>query len=317
MNRNRRTLVGLILGLAALLLAPQSWAQSSGRGTLTIEVLDVGQGDSIFIRSPEGKTALIDAGPTREGAVQLLRRQGVERIDLAVVSHHHSDHYGGMDQIVRRLAPRYFLATRSGHTTRMYLKLLETVESEGLTMIEPTDKPRRIELGSVELMVFPQTPEDRRDENNNSIGIRLVHGNFSMLLTGDSEEQERSAWLRTIPELVERSTVLKLAHHGSRNGVDSRWLARVRPELAVVSVGRGNDYGHPHPETLSLLKREAIPLLRTDVFGTIVIESDGRGWRVVSPQLSSRGPPLQDELDRVAAEIDANPTVRPRTARVR
>lgn len=317
MTLTRRLILGAILGLAALFLAPESGAQLGDRGTLTIEVLDIGQGDSIFIRSPEGKTALIDAGPTRDGALQLLRRQGVERIDLAVVSHHHSDHYGGMDQVVRGLAPRYFLATHSGHATRMYLKMLETVESEGLTIIEPTDRTRRIELGSVELFVFPLTPEDRRDENNNSVGIRLVYGNFSMLLTGDSESQERAAWLRMNPDLVERSTVLKLAHHGSRNGVDARWLARVRPELAVASMGRGNDYGHPHPETLSLLRREGIPLLRTDLFGTIVIESDGQTWKLVAPQLSASGPPRQDDLDRVAAEVEASPNARPRTARVR
>ncbi len=313
----RRLFLGAILGLAALLPAPVTSAQSTTGGTLTIEVLDVGQGDSIFIRSPEGKTALIDAGPTRDGAVQLLRKQGVERIDLAVVSHHHSDHYGGMEQVVRGLSPRYFLATNSHHATRMYLKLLETVESEGLAIIEPNDRTRRIELGSVDLFVFPQTPEDRKDENNNSVGIRLVYGEFSMLLTGDSEARERSAWLREHPDLIERTTILKLAHHGSRNGVDARWLALTRPELAVASLGRGNDYGHPHPETVSLLKRDGIPLLRTDLFGTIVIESDGHAWKLLSPKLATRGPPRQDDLDRVAAEVEAEPTTRPRTARAR
>lgn len=312
----RRMVPGAIL-VALAVFTPTSRAQSSGRGTLTIEVLDVGQGDSIFIRSPEGKTALIDAGPSRDGAVQLLRRQGIERIDLAVVSHHHSDHYGGMDQVVRRLAPRYFLASDSRHTTQMYLKLLKTVESNGLAIIEPTDRARRIELGSVELFVFPKTAEDRRDENNNSIGIRLVYGSFSMLLTGDGEERERAAWLRAGPDLVRRSTVLKLAHHGSRNGVDARWLERVRPELAIASVGRGNSYGHPHPETLSLLKRENVPLLRTDLFGTIVIESDGQSWKVVSPRAAARGPPRQDDLDRVAAEVETEPTTPARPPRVR
>jgi competence ComEA-like helix-hairpin-helix protein len=85
--------------------------------------------------------------------------------------------------------------------------------------------------------------------------------------------------------------VLKLAHHGSRNGSDARWLELVRPELVVASVGRSNEFGHPSPQTVALLARRGIPLLRTDRDGTMTIQSDGRGWRVVSHQIAARGPP--------------------------
>ena len=89
------------------------------------------------------------------------------------------------------MKPRYFLASRSGHTTSLYLKLLKTVEAQGLTVVQPSSKPRKIELGSAELTLFPQPPEDRKEENNNSIGLRLKYGSFSVLFTGDSEETER------------------------------------------------------------------------------------------------------------------------------
>jgi competence protein ComEC len=94
------------------------------------------------------------------------------------------------------------------------------------------------------------------------------------------------------PDLIRNSTVLKLAHHGSKDGTDARWLDAVRPRLAVASMGRGNEFGHPHPQTLALLERRGIPLLRTDLEGTIEITSDGERWQVVSPRRASRGPPV-------------------------
>jgi competence protein ComEC len=305
--RHMQCLVALVFTAVAFMAAPASTdAQLFGRpaGSLaTIEILDVGQGDSILIRSPEGKTALIDAGPTRNAALSALRRKGIKSLDLVAISHHHSDHYGGMDEVVRAMKPRYFLASRSGHTTTLYLKLLKTVEAEQLTVIEPTSRPRKIELGSMELTIFPQPPEDHKDENNNSIGLRVQYGSFSVLLTGDSEETERQWWLKHDPELMRNCTILKLAHHGSRNGTDARWLQTVRPELAVASLGKNNDYGHPHSETISLLHRSGLPLLRTDQLGTITITSDGRSWQVVEPTLANRGHPTQADVDRVATSL--------------
>jgi competence protein ComEC len=297
--------LALFLSGLALVAAPRtSEAQTFGRPAakiVTIEFLDVGQGDSILIRSPEGKTALIDAGPTRDAALKQLHRKGIKSLDLVAISHHHSDHYGGMDQVVRAMKPRYFLASRSGHSTSLYLKLLKTVEAEGITVIEPNARTRKIELGSIELTIFPQPPDDRKEENNNSIGLRLKYGNFSMLLTGDSEETERAWWLQHHSDLVANCTILKLAHHGSRNGTDARWLRLVRPELAVASLGKNNEYGHPHSETLTLLHRAGLPLMRTDQLGTITITTDGRSWQVVEPTLANRGHPSQADIDRVAA----------------
>jgi len=284
---------------------------------VTIEVLDVGQGDSILIRSPEGKTALIDAGPTRYAALKALKRAGITSLDLVALSHHHSDHYGGMEEVVKAMKPRYFVASRSWHATSLYLKLLKTVEAQRITMVQPSAKLRKIELGSVELTLFPQPPEDRKEENNNSIGLRMSYGSFSVLFTGDSEETERQWWLRNDPSLMRNCTILKLAHHGSRNGTDTRWLQTVRPELAVASMGRNNDYGHPHAETVSLLRRTGIPMLRTDQLGSITITSDGRNWQVTEPSIGRAGRPTQADVDRIAAATTDGLAPARRTARAR
>jgi competence protein ComEC len=276
-----------------------------GSSRVTVTVLDVGQGDAILIRSPEGKAALVDAGPSRD-VVAALEEQGVTALDLVVVSHHHADHYGGMAAVIEAFAPRVFLASGSSHTSAHYLKLLELVRDRRMQAIAPGDRPRKVALGSVELTVFPQAPEDSHEENNNTVGLRLRYGDFSVLLAGDAEESERSWWEWAAPTLCADATVLKLSHHGSRNGTDARWLALVRPQLAVASLGARNEYGHPHPETLALLARSRIPLLRTDRDGTIVIQSDGEHWQVASHRDHSRAAPAPTPR-RVHAPQEAKP----------
>lgn len=318
-TRRRGLLVAAVLGV---LIA--SWSSSrcrrsalpvpvGGRGpsgrTAAIVFLDVGQGDSILVRSPEGKAALIDAGPHRDLAASLLRREGVRSLDLVIVSHHHADHYSGMEDVLREFPPRVFLASGSAHTTEHYRKLLRAVRDQGLTAIRPEATPRRIELGSVVLTVLPQPPEDPADENDNSVGIRVDYGGFSALLPGDAGHSERRWWERHAPELCAGCTVLKLAHHGSRDGTDAPWLDLVRPELAVASLGQDNEYGHPHPEALALLAGRGIPLLRTDRDGTVTIESDGRTWWVAGPAtaVAPRGPPPGNDPPRSSGGVRVNP----------
>src|SRR3954451_16533728 len=150
-----RAVLALGLALAVGPARAQQAPEAARAGVASIDFLDVGQGDSILMRSPEGKTALVDAGPTKEGAVRTLKRRGIRSIDLVIVSHHHSDHYGGMDQVIRNFHPSYFVATGSSHTTKTYLKLLQSVRDLGITAVEPTSKSRKIELGTVELTIFP------------------------------------------------------------------------------------------------------------------------------------------------------------------
>jgi beta-lactamase superfamily II metal-dependent hydrolase len=198
-----RSLIRIALALRlALVVGPSPAQQSAPRraATATIEVLDIGQGDAILIRSPEGKTALVDAGPHKELAADLLRRRSITTLDLVVLTHHHQDHYGGMEEVVRQFRPRVFLDSGSSHTTAHYLRLLELVRDRGIQSIQPTDRPRRIEWGSIVLTVFPKAPEDRRDENNNSVGIRLQHGWFSALLPGDGGRTERAWWEKVVPD---------------------------------------------------------------------------------------------------------------------
>lgn len=315
MTRRARLVAPALLAIAALgcFLAfamlsgprPPRADRPAPGGALTLEFLDVGQGDAILIRSPEGKTALIDAGPSRHVA-DLLHDRGIRGLDLAVVSHHHADHYGGMAEVVRQFRPRAFLDADSSHASGQYLALLEAVEKAGCASIRPTSAPRNVDLGSVRLTILPQPPDDREEENNNSVGIRLQFGDFSALLTGDSETRERKWWMKHAPDLCAEVNILKLAHHGSRNGVDVAWLNLTHPQLAVASLAAGNDFGHPHPETLTLLAGLGIPLRRTDLDGTITIRSDGRTWTLARTDHPARAPPPSDSSYRGPAPARAD-----------
>ena len=280
MRRPYLAAFALVAVLVCLVIFWKAGRARRGRpvtGLATIEFLDIGQGDSILIRSPEGKIALIDAGPSNR-VLGLLRDRGISEVDLVAISHHHSDHYGGMAAVIREVRPRVFLDADSPHATKPYLDLLRRVKASGITAIRAGPVARKVELGSVTLTIFPQPPADDKNENNNSIGVRVDFGAFSALLTGDSEGAERRWWVANVPELCRDVDVLKLAHHGSHNGTDRSWLALTRPKLAVASLGRDNEFGHPHRETLALLRSAEIPLRRTDESGSIEVRTDGRTW---------------------------------------
>ena len=255
-------------------------AATARADNLSLSFLDVGQGDAVLIRTPEGKVALVDAGPS-SGILDILKREGVEKVDVLITSHHHADHIGGMVAVIKKFKPKLYVDSGSAYTTTTYKRVLQAVNDAGCQFAQPKkDSERKIVLGSVTLRLFPQAPEDE-NENNNSIGIRLEFGEFSALLTGDSEKSERSWWMKNADGgLFRLVTVMKAAHHGSRNGTDLAWLKAAKPSLVVISCGKDNKYGHPHKETLDLLEEQKVPVKRTDVDGTIKIESDGKTWNV-------------------------------------
>jgi len=238
---------------------------------------DVGQGDAILIRSPEGKAALIDGG--RDAAILgKLRRYGVTRLDLVIATHAHADHIGGLVSVLRHVPVRFFLDNGVPYTTSTYANLMRAVRRSQATYLRPT--ARTLNLGSVALRILAppapgQLPDRKADQNDTSVGVVVRFGQFRALLTGDSEVGELHHWLHLG---VPRVAILKAAHHGSRNGVTPAWLAATRPEVVVISVGRDNPYGHPHPWALRYYGAVAKKIYRTDRDGDVRVWGgrDGR-----------------------------------------
>jgi beta-lactamase superfamily II metal-dependent hydrolase len=273
-----------LLTIAALsLFWACSPASSQQPGQVEIVFLDVGQGDAVLIRSPEGKTALVDAGPGSVAHV-LARRYGVDSVDLAVATHPHADHIGGMVAILLSFPVRYYMDNGAPHTTSTYSHLMATLQRSDVTYLQATQ--RSVELGSVTIRVLPP-PEDGTGLNNRSIGLLLEYGEFRALLTGDSEAEELNHFLSLG---VPQATLLKAAHHGSRDAVTPAWLAATKPRVVVISSGRGNSYGHPHEWALRYYDTAAEAVYRTDVHGDITIRGghDG-GYEVETRFVPSDG----------------------------
>ena len=253
---------------------------AAGGDVAEIIFLDVGQGDAAVVRSPEGKVALVDSGRGAD-ILESLRRHGIDSIDIAIASHPHADHIGGMEAVIRELPVRYFMDNGVPHTTATYRNLMRTLQKSDLTYLEAT--ARTISLGSVELIVLPPLSLGGDDLNNGSIGLVVTYGAFRALLTGDSEIEELNHFLSLgVPEV----SVLKAAHHGSRDAVSPAWLSATKPEVVVISCGRDNPYGFPDSWALRYYETVASEVYRTDLDGDVTISVFPDGSFEVSTQLS-------------------------------
>lgn len=266
--------------LLAILLALASPAAAAD---LEVVFIDVGQGDSILVVSPEGKTVLVDAGTPKAASAVLreLKRRGIRRLDLALVTHAHNDHVGGMAEVLSKVPARFYMDSGVAHPSRAYDKLLKVLEREKVP-VRKARAGRKVNLGggAVLTLLAPEEPllhGTRSDVNANSVVSRITFGDFSVLLTGDAEQPTEA---RLVKQGGLRSTVLKVAHHGARYSSTPAFLSRVRPEVAVISVGADNTYGHPTRETLRRLETLRARVLRTDRDGTVVVRSDGHGYTV-------------------------------------
>jgi competence protein ComEC len=251
----------------------ESWHPPAG---LRITFLDVGQGDSVLLETPSGRV-LVDEGPPEADVAGQLTRMGIRSLSALVLTHPERDHVGGAAAVLRRL--------RVGSVLDPELAATRPEYEEALAAMRERRVPRRLarrgaefRMGGLVLRVLSPSDGGLASENPNLNAVVLVasYGELDVFLPADAESDvtERLRGLRDVE-------ILKVAHHGSADPGLPDELRILRPEIAVISVGRGNDYGHPRPETLAALA--AVPdlgLYRTDVDGRVVIESDGRSLRV-------------------------------------
>ena len=258
--------------------------------SVQITFLDVGQGDAIVIRAPEGQTIMVDAG--RQNALRYLQQMGVAEIDLLVATHPHADHIGGIEEVLTARPVRFYMDNGLPHTTATYTSLMGTLQRlENVTYLEAT--ARRIEMGGVSIDVLPFPTSEPQgtevDHNNRSIALILSFGQFSAFLSGDSEELELTHFLTS--GVAKDVTLLKAPHHGSANGFTRDFLEVASPEVVVISVGAGNAYLHPRPEALTEFGSVADHVYRTDRDGhvTVLGYADGRYEVVLGQDVVASG----------------------------
>jgi competence protein ComEC len=279
--------------LSALTIAIFPFAPRWAAGKLELTVLDVGQGDSLFVVSPHGKTMLIDGGgafggfsqreahngidPGEEAVSPYLWSRGFQKLDVLALTHAHQDHIGGLTAILENFRVETLWIGRE-------------VESAALANLERLAHERKIPVlheargntfawdGVETQLLWPEsTPQEigPSPKNNDSLVLRLKYGERTFMLPGDAEKQAESAILDENSEIALRADVLKVGHHGSKNSTMPGFLAAVRPRVAVISAGEDNPYGHPNPELLVRLETAGVRILRTDRDGAVHILTDG------------------------------------------
>jgi competence protein ComEC len=285
---------------AAALLVLMVWSPFAPRvhpGRLEMTTIDVGQGDSILLVFPDGRSMLVDGGGIpafgHQARSQLdigedvvapyLWERGFHRVDVMAVSHLHEDHAGGLAALVTDFRPRE-LWTGSTPDSPVWDALRAAAQRTG-TRIVPLEAPRRMAFGGDQIAVLAPPagyiPNDV-PKNNDSLVLEVRHGGHAFLLCGDIE---RPIERRILEDGEMRpAEVLKVPHHGSRTSSNEEFLAAAAPAFAVISVGFENSYGHPNREVLERLAERHAMILRTDEDGLVTILSDGRRMAVETPK---------------------------------
>jgi competence protein ComEC len=282
-SKSLATIVLLIIGAAAVFYLARKQNKTEPdfipgpiSGKLVVRFLDIGQGDSQLIQLPDGGTILIDSGDRGKPTVDLLKQYGVKDIELIIASHPHADHIGELRDVLREFRVKEFWD--SGFTenaTKTYTDMLAEIKQQSIKFVAPKQGLTR-QFGNVKLEVL-NPPANFIDDkpNNASIVVRLTYGSKRFLFTGDAEIKSWQSMLDSEKDSL-RADVLKAAHHGSSNGTTKEILDAVNPSIFTISCAAGNDYHHPHPKVVGLLKQNKdIRVYRTDLGGTITAVCDG------------------------------------------
>lgn len=240
--------------------------------SFAVHFIDVGQADAALVLC-DGKTMLIDGGNRDDSDLiyAYLKKLSVTHLDCIVATHAHEDHIGGLAGALNFATAETALCPVTKYDSKVFSNFVKYLEEQGksITVPKPGDT---FALGSAQVQVLGPI-NAAKDTNNTSIVLRIVYGNTSFLFTGDAEREEEQDILNAGYTL--KSTVLKVGHHGSDSSTGYPFLREIMPQFGVISVGKGNSYGHPAEETLSRLRDADVTLYRTDLQGTIVCTSDG------------------------------------------
>jgi competence protein ComEC len=281
----RRSVVSVLVAAGSLVVARYAVPSPLSEGKiLSLTMLDVGQGDALFVRLPTGETALIDGGgyPNDQPSVgrrvllPFLRAVGQNRLDFMVLSHADRDHLLGLLDVAREVRVREFWYRGGSETSTDLETLLTSLKAQGTrlrTAKELCGQTR--DFGATISVIAPcGETADELNRNDGSLIVKLSYGNYRALLGGDVEVAGEEALLETNLDL--KADLLKVAHHGSRTSTSDDWVERVRPEVALISVGARNTFGHPSRDVLTRLAERGTRVFRTDEKGALTWSTDGK-----------------------------------------
>lgn len=251
--------------------------QAATEGNLSVHYIDVGQADCILLIQGT-HSMLIDGGNNDDGkaVVSYLQKQGITRLDYVIGTHPHEDHIGGLDNVIKAFEIGQVIMPKVSHNTTTYEDVLKAVKNKGLS-ITAAKAGQSYTLGQAQMHILSPTKNKYDDLNAYSVVTRVVFGENSFLFTGDMITENETALLKAKANVS--ADVLKVAHHGSYTSNSKEFLSAVGAKYAVIQVGKGNDYGHPHTNILQRISALST-VYRTDRNGTIVVTSNGKDINV-------------------------------------
>lgn len=280
--------LALVLVLAGCTEMVETNAPTVAGKEMTVHFIDVGQGDSIFIQAPNGKTMLVDAGGKGAGktVVGYLRAQGVQKLDYVVATHPDADHIGGLIAVLNSISIKEFIDSGKIHTSQTYEEMLQLIHDKNIryTVPAPGDKLSLDPTMKVEVLA---SDENASNNNDASIVLRVAYHNISLLLMGDAEQGMEQQLLNSGVDV--EATILKAGHHGSNTSSSASFIKAVSPQATILSYGQDNKYGHPHAEVVNILKQADSDLYGTAESGTIVVTTDGVTYEVNTKQWTGIG----------------------------
>ncbi|MGE8036100.1 MBL fold metallo-hydrolase [Lysinibacillus sp. NPDC093692] len=279
----------IVMLLCIFLLAGCTEASNTKKVSVTaghemrVHFIDVGQGDSIFIESPNGKTMLVDGGVKGAGqkVVSYLKELGVNKLDIVVATHPDADHIGGLIPVLNSIDIGQFYDSGKVHTSQTFEEMLTLIDTKNIPYNVPKTGDRITFDDDINVKVL-NANENATDNNDASIVLKLAYGNVSFLLTAD-------AGVALEKEMMQddvKATILKAGHHGSNTSSSAEFIQKVHPEVAILSYGEGNKYGHPHAEVVERLQAIGSEIYATAEAGTVIVSTDGVNYEVNSKEWS-------------------------------
>lgn len=282
--KKKLSIVAILLSFFSLFILgceKQNKVVEQTEGEMKVHYINVGQGDSILIQV-NNKNMLIDAGPgkSKDMLINYLDSINIKKIDYVIATHPHEDHIGNLDDVINKYEIGAFYSPKVTHTTKAYENMIKALKKKNLKINVIKAGTDSIDLGAgTKVSVFSPLKDEykkgsKQDFNNYSPIMKVEFGKTSFLFTGDAEKEVEAEVLKKGYDVS--ADVLKLGHHGSSTSTTEEFLKAVNPSIGIIQLAKDNDYGHPHKETLELLKKYKITTYRNDIDRDIVLISDGK-----------------------------------------
>lgn len=254
---------------------------SSSSQNMEIHIIDVGQGDAILIEYDD-TAMLIDAGDAKYGSTvtDYLQNEEIDDLDYVIGTHPHADHIGGFKTVLTTYPIDMYIDNGESYSSKTYSTIMSMINSQNIAYNIANEGDSYTLSPGIAVQVLSSGDSD--DTNEASVVLKATYNDVDVLLMGDAGKDTESELLSENPTVLQDIEVIKIGHHGSYSASSESFLRYTDPEIAVISVGESNDYGHPHDVTLNTLQNLGILAYRTDQSGTVIIQTDGSTYEIVT-----------------------------------